>query len=71
MVVYCDKCGACYDDETCSTICWHYPLGTSPETYCRKHDLYKICGNCRACVADALKYVRDSDRHATDCDLEK
>lgn len=41
------KCGCTIDDERKSTVHEadgkHYPLGTSPKTFCAKCDLYKPC----------------------------
>ena len=40
-------CGCTIDDEQKSTIHYadgrHYPIGTSPKTYCPKCDLFKLC----------------------------
>lgn len=36
-------CGIVYDDEQRSTICPHYPLGTSEDTFCKRCDLYRPC----------------------------
>lgn len=46
MFQICDDCHRRYDDEFSNTMCPHYPLGTSPETYCRKHDLFRPCSGC-------------------------
>lgn len=46
-------CGCRVDDLHYSTVCYgpgpdggHYPLFTSPETYCKVHDLYRPCAGC-------------------------
>lgn len=37
-------CGHTFDDEHYDYTCYgdkgHYPIGTSPRTYCKKHDRY-------------------------------
>jgi hypothetical protein len=47
MIVKLDHCGCIIDDEFKSTVHEvdgkHYPLFTSPESYCLKCDLYRPC----------------------------
>lgn len=43
-------CGHTVDDFHYDTVCHgeegHWPLFTGPETYCKKHDLYRPCSGC-------------------------
>jgi hypothetical protein len=58
-------CGHTFDDEHYSYTCYgdegHWPLFTSPETYCKNHDLHRPCAGCDEGIGAGEAMRRDHE----------